>query len=71
MSSEPAPFSANLFLHYHESRWIKDLHKKDWITARKLCHVFRFIDNLNTINDAGIFESNLRDIYPEELELRR
>ena len=39
--------------------------------ARKLCDVFRFIDGLNAINDAGIFESNFRDVYPEELELRR
>ena len=38
--------------------------------ARKLCYVFHFIDDLNTINDAGIFNSNFRDIYPEDF-LRR
>ena len=26
------------------------------IKARKLCNVFRFIDDLHIINDAGIFE---------------
>ena len=41
------------------------------INARKLCNNFRFIGDLNAVNDAGIFESNFGDIYPEELELRR
>ena len=36
-----------------------------------MCDVFRFVDDLNTINDAGIFESNFIDIYPKELELHR
>ena len=39
------------------------------IKTGKLCNVFRFTDDLNAINDAGIFESNSRDIFPEELEL--
>ena len=39
------------------------------IKAKKL-FVFSFFD-LNGINDSGIYESNFRDIYPEELELRR
>ena len=39
--------------------------------AGKLCNVFCFIEDLNAINDAEIFESNFKDIYPEELELRR
>ena len=34
-------------------------------------NVFHFIYDLNTINDTGIFESNFKDIYPEELELHR
>ena len=45
--------------------------KKDLVKARKLCNVFRFIDDLNAINDAEILENNFRDMYPEELELRR
>ena len=36
-----------------------------------MCNVLRFIDDLNVINDAGIFESNFWNIYPDELELRR
>ena len=45
--------------------------KKDLVKARKLCNVFRFIDDLNAINDAEILENNFRDMYPEELELHR
>ena len=40
------------------------------IKASKLCNVFNFVDDLNAMNDEGIFESNFRDIYAEELELR-
>ena len=37
----------------------------------KFFDVFGFIDDLNAINDAEIFKSIFRDIYLEELELRR
>ena len=69
MGSDPAPFFAKLFLYYYESRWTNELKKKDLIRARKLCNIFRFIDDLNAINDAGEFEKHFQDIYPEELEL--
>ena len=62
-------FFANLFLYYYESRWMNELKKKDLIRARKLCYIFRFIDDLNAINDAGEFEKHFQDMYPEELEL--
>ena len=58
-------------LYYYESGCIKDLQKKDLIKAWKFFNVFCFIDDLNAINDAEIFTSNFRDIYPEELGLRR
>ena len=41
------------------------------IKPRKLFNIFRFIDDLNTINNAGIFESNFKDTYLEKLELSR
>ena len=69
MGSDPAPFFANLFLYYYESKWMNELKKKDLIRARKLCNIFRFIDDLNALNDAGEFENNYQHIYPEELEL--
>ena len=48
---------------------MNELKRKDLIRARKLCNIFRFIDDLNAVNDAGEFEKYFQDIYPEELEL--
>ena len=56
MGSDPAPFFANLFLYYYESRWMNELKKKDLIRVRKLYNISRFIDDLNAINDATEFE---------------
>ena len=42
------------------------LKKNDLTKARKLCNIFRFIDDLNSINDGGKFESSYCNIYPEE-----
>ena len=69
MGSDPAPFFANLFLYFYESKWMNELKKNDLIKARKRCNIFRFIDDLNSINDGGKFESNYSNIYPEELQL--
>ena len=51
MGSDPASFFANL----------------DLIKARKLCNIFRFINDLNPITDDGKFESSYSNIYLEEL----
>ena len=45
-----------------------ELQKNDLIKARKLCNIFRFIDDLNPINDSGALESSYSNIYPEELQ---
>ena len=45
------------------------LKKNYLIKARKLCNIFRFIDDLNSINDGGELESNYSNMYPEELQL--
>ena len=71
MGSDPAPFFANLFLYFYERNWILDLKKKDQFTARKFSNTFRFIDDLNAINDGGEFEKHHLDIYPTELQLSR
>ena len=68
MGSDSAPFFANLFLYFYESKWMNELKKNDPIKARKLYNIFRFIDDLNSINDGGEFESNYLT-YPEELQL--
>ena len=71
MGSDPAPFMANLFLYYYESRWIKRLKKENLSDARKFGHTYRFIDDLIAINDGGMFENNIHEIYPPELELKK
>ena len=45
------------------------LKENDLIKARKLCNIFRFIDDLNAISDGGEFESNFSNIYPDESHL--
>ena len=48
---------------------MSELKNNDLIKARKLCTIFRFIDDLNSINDGGQFQSSYSNIYPEELQL--
>ena len=48
---------------------MNELKKNDLIKARKLCNIFRPIDDLNSFDDGGKFESNYCNIYPEELQL--
>jgi len=71
MGSDPAPFFANLFLYFYESKWLKELKRVDLGKARKFGNTFRFIDDLAAINDGGVFKSSFRDIYPPELELKQ
>ena len=51
MGSDPAPFFANLFLYLYKSKWMNELKKNDLIKVRKLCNIFRFVDDLNSIID--------------------
>ena len=69
MGSDPTLFFANLFLYFYKCRWMNKLKKNDLIKARKVCNIFRFIDDLNSISDRGEFESNYSNIYPEELQI--
>ena len=71
MGSDPAPFMANLFLYHFESKFLKELKKSDLQLARKFSNTFRFIDDLNAMNDNGLFEKYYKDIYPPELELKK
>ena len=70
MGSDPAPFIANLFLYLYENRFLNKLKKEDLRRARKLRHVFRFIDDLITLNDDDEFLRSYLDIYPREMELK-
>ena len=71
MGSDPTPFFANFFLYFYERDWILNLKKTDLRMARKLSNVFRFIDDLNILNDCGEFERFIPEIYPKELVLNK
>ena len=49
--------------------WCLIQKKKDLIKAIKLCNMFRFTDNLNSINNGGNFETDNCNCNSEELEL--
>ena len=51
MGSDPAPFSPILFLYFYERQWLLNLHNTDLLKARKFCNVFRYIDDLNILNN--------------------
>ncbi len=70
MGTDPAPFMANLYLFYYEFRYMEELTKKDYGTARKFySYIRRFIDDLATLNNNGHLEDHWKEIYPEELIL--
>jgi len=71
MGSDPAPFMANLFLYYYESKFLKEYKNKNPAKASKFNNLFRFIDDLCAINDDEEFEKNIIKIYPVELELKK
>ena len=50
---------------------MNELKKNDLIKTRILCNTFRFINDLNSINDGGEFGSNFSNIYPQELKLSK
>ena len=69
MGSDPAPFMANLFLYFYENKFILEVKKVDIARAKRFLYVFRFIDDLNALNDWDEFSKSYKDIYPPELEL--
>ena len=69
MGSDPAPFMANLFLYFYENKFILEIKKTDIARAKRFSYVFRFIDDLNSLNDWDEFLNSHKDIYPPELEL--
>ena len=70
MGIDPAPFWANLFLYTYEHEYIKKLIKEDRVKAKHFHSTFRFIDDLCSLNDGGMFGRVFKDIYPDELELK-
>ena len=71
MGSDPAPFFANLFLFFYESRWSKSIKNTNYGVARKYSNIFRFIDDLIAVNDGKKFENHYDEIYPPDLILKK
>ena len=46
---------------------MKELKINDLIKTRKLCNIFRFIEDLTSIYDGGEFESHYYNIYLNEV----
>ena len=59
MGSDPAPFIANLFLYFYKNKFLDKLKAEDLPRARRLRHVFRFIDDLIAMNDDDEFSKNI------------
>ena len=66
---EPAPFLANIFLYTYENEYMSELISNDKVKARHFHATKLFIDDLNTLNDRGVFNDVYKDIYSPELQL--
>jgi len=71
MGPDPAPFFANFFLAFYETKYIKVLRQKDPGKARKYKHIARYIDDLIAPNDNNEFLNSFLEIYPPELQLNK
>ena len=70
MGIDPAPFMANLFIHYFENKYIRNLVDTGNINeAGVLKYTFRYLDDLLSINDNCYFKDVISSIYPSELVL--
>ena len=70
MGIDPAPFWANLFLYYFESKYVQLLISAGSEKAFKFHATSRFIDDLIAINDNQEFQKSFKNIYLSQLELK-
>ena len=65
MGTNCAPHIANIYLHVYENEYVEKLiENNDLKTLEKLKDIFRFQDDLFSVNDDGIFENILSTMYP-------
>ena len=70
MGTDCAPFLANLYLYSYEYQWLlKKYEAKEFDVLDKFNHCFRYIDDLMCLNNDGLMDSAMKEIYPKELEL--
>ena len=65
MGIDPAPFWANEFLNTYENEYMSELVSNDKVKTRYFHVTKRFIDDLVTLNDGGVFNNVYKD--PPEL----
>ena len=70
MGIDPAPFCANVFIYFFESKHVQNLISKKSTRAYKYHATGRFIDDLCAINDDDEFSKSFKCIYPGELKLK-
>ena len=70
MGTDCAPLLVNLYLFYHESKYMKGLIKSNMTKARQFSNTVRYIDDLLTLNNPS-FEIEVANIYPSELILKK
>ncbi len=72
MGTSCAPHKANIYLHQYEYEYFIKLYEDNRVDdLAKLEHVFRYQDDLLSLNDFGLLESVLSDIYPPEMVINK
>ena len=71
MGTDCAPFLANLFLHFHEDRFISFKRSEKWRLCQLLSHNNRYIDDMLVVNAGEMFDRVKDEIYPQELVLNK
>jgi hypothetical protein len=64
MGTDCAPYLANLYLYARERSWLENRYRAaDWKTLQHFKYCSRFIDDLNTFNNADMIERHSSEIY--------
>ena len=72
MGTNSAPHMANICLAVYEQEYIKKLNQDNKKQELKLLQsIFRFQDDLLVLNDNAYFETIYREIYPQEMFLKK
>ena len=68
MGNNAGPHIANIYLHVYEYQYISTLIlNNDLVSLKSLSSIFRFQDDLLSLNDNGKFNDVLSDIYPTSM----
>jgi hypothetical protein len=72
MGTDCAPYLANLTLFAYEFKYmLNKLKHGERGICRKLSNNFRYIDDITSINDDGVFGNIYHEIYPDSLVLKK